>query len=652
MLEQTKNDEMRASESSTMKRRVRVICALVIVLIIAFAALVMFLPKWLGGQKVGHRPMLLQQDDVVFMINGYRKVRLGSVDEFTQDGIFKVRTIAARKNGDVYYLKNYDKSKGTGDLIAVRPGGSMLVANDVYAAAAGCGGRALFVQNVENGAGELYLAEPGKLVVLVAKSVVPDIFGFSPNGTRYYYTVRKGDMFSLCEGSLGSKANLVFEDDAAEFRYAFCNLADDGQMLFSLGTDAMKAQLMHYKDGEFEQMGEGIYPVAMFDRPDDFLFMRVEDCKSGTTTSSVFYKAPGEDPVCVSESVKGLALDDFLEPDKQFVFTEGEGQAMGERGVQATSTSSVSAKAQSTMSSFAAEQPNDTLYMYDAGYGKTMIGEIQAESSCTVSSEGKGVAVIQGDPSKGSLYLSRKTDDGYSTLEKIDDAVIQYEFDDSADYLYWTDSDFVLKRCDVKTGQVEMLMDKVMRFWVIEDTLYACEDGMSIYRWCGDKSVKLHGHANNVTQTSGGVYVTTLDNELVFYAYDCDEGKMMCTDIQQLDYTRLRIRYSQLTQDTEKVLRALYEDALFYVRMDESTETSEVTIEKPHGTAQEDLALVLSLVRGTYPQDADSLVHYFCEGFASLAKWEQDKTDEELQRQAISDLSMAVSSYQRWAETR
>lgn len=637
MLEQIKREELQTDERSVMKRNLYVICALTIALIVTVAAAVVFLPRLFGGQKASHRPMLVKQGNDVYMLNGDRKVRLGSTDELSQDGELQLQCMAAHENGDLYYLKNFDKAAGTGDLMAVRPGGPLLVTHDVYAAAAGGGGRALFLQNVENGSGDLYLAEPGKLVTLVDKSVIPDVFGFSPNGERYYYTVRKGDTFAIYEGSVGSKANLVHEDDAAAFRFVYFRLADDGHMMVGTGTDVTAIPLRYYKDGEFEVMGMGIQPVAVFDSLDEFLFMRMEDLKNETMSPPVFYKAPGQEPVCVCEGAISLSFDDYEYPKKTFVFTEGDRQdsAMkGERGVQA----------KSVMSSVAQELTTGTVCVYNAEHGKTVIGEVQADSSISISSGGNGIAVMQYQPAgDGSLLMSRKAEHGYTPLEKIDDTVWQYKFDDSGNYLYWVTTDYVLKRCDIEIGQIETLMEKVMKLWVIEDTLYVCEDGSSIYRWYGDEPVKLHRHANDVTETSGGVYVTTLDNEIVFYAHDNDLGETMCSDIVQLNSPASRFKYTQLTDKIAKTLRMLYEDACFYMGRGEGK-----TITKPHGTAQEDLALALSLVRGTYPEYAHTMVHFFCEGFNHLAEWDKDKTNEELQRQALNELGAAISVYERY----
>lgn len=568
-----------------------------------------------GAKALAH-PVLAEKDGMIWLVCGDRTMELGDMTALSPDREDSNPLVMMKSSdgGRVYYLANCNPDTGTGDLMTVdtrlwtKPA---QVAEDVCAACVSANGAALYCKNVRDGAGELWLSVPGGKPELIAQPVVPDMFQFSQDG-RMQYVVNANGEYALYVCA-GNEARMLCKAEPPEFRNFLAMFDSKGGLLFSLGTSD-EYRIYTDVDEETKQVTQGGEAMGLFGAADDFLYMNLEnmDLHNVQAGMLLYYKAPGQEAVCLSEACAGVQLAgefrriEMSNCPRAFLVAEP-----AEDGV------------------------TEDIYFCTTGGEKTHIGQAELGSYMVLGSSLKTAAVMQ----QGGLYLFHSADGKWTGPEPLGTC---HNFDSGGRILYWLDDDDTLNRCDPDTGATAKLLDKTMDFTLSGDEVYVCIDNKTVGRLDGNGVVTLVNTGGDMTDAGNGVYVSTFDDEIVY----CPVGGKTSTTVlsgAKMTTCRGRFNYGAFTEETKAALQTLSEDALYYLdNMGLATYADLEVPKTPHGTLEEDLVLARSLWPGTMSKDAWQAAAMFCDGFTALTH--SNGADEEMEN-AENLLGMAVSMW-------
>jgi hypothetical protein len=533
-------------------------------------------------------PVLAEKDGAVWLVRGDRATALGDLADFGPgQGAANALTMMDVSNGWVYYVTGYDADSATGDLMAVGPAADarpVLVAQGVCAVRGSKNGGVLFCKNIRDGAGELWLCAPGGQPEMVARSVVPDMFEFSPDGSRFCFVKREGgDCALYVRGGDGER--MLGKARSGELHYFSAQFDSEGGLLFTLGG-ADEIRICTDADGQTQQSASGM-PVGLFGAADDYLYMEWTPGLDSAQAAPLCYKAPGREAVRISEACAGVQ------------FAGGF----------------VRLETNDCPRAFLIAEPAGDIWLCTTDGGRTHIGQTALPSSMVLGGSLKTAAVIQ----DGSLKLFRAENGQWAEPKALGTC---YDFDSDGRYLYWRDQDNALNRCDMDTGGTKKLLDNALAFTLAGGKVFACVDNASVCRLDAGGPVTLLDEGGDLLDAANGVYVSTYGGDIVYCPAEGQAAPALSG--ASLVTARSRLWYGAFTAEARAALQTLSADAQYYL---DSTGMGMggAAPETPHGTPEEDAALAMSLAPGTMPQDAWRAAGLYCGGFARLAAAGEDE---------------------------
>ncbi len=303
------------------------------------------------------------------------------------------------KRGDILLIRNIKDAAG--DLYHIAGGGEKLVASRVlYTQISKKGERLLFIVDNDGGTGDLYSWDWRSKPYLIEHGVSQKFLGFSPNAKNIYYVTQNKDRYTLFI-KIGA-AQPVKLDERKSKTGADCfsgnigreesPLRNNGQMFYFGEETLMGKELFIYTPGaKTEKFDAPSMVCVIFD--DGSVVVRSEK-------STLYYKAPGNEREELTKYIHlfpwyGYYLyDDYSKkPEKRFLMMESYWD-WDEPSVQ-------------QISLFEQEIGKEKVFLCDADMTKF-----------NINADFTWLTYV----SDGSLYLMKKSENGWSKPRKICEA--------------------------------------------------------------------------------------------------------------------------------------------------------------------------------------------------------------------------------------
>ncbi len=450
--------------------------------VLAVVLILVLSPGLGGGVSENPEPLMYMDDGDVFLAVGAKSIEL-------EDAALASGYLNATVSPDrdvLYYLADVSSSSREGDLMRLKLGNAKAepecIAEDVYSARISAdGNKVLFVTDMKDGTGELFICTPGGDPASIGEDVAEWTYGFSPNGNHaFFVTVDDGESTLMLYS--GSEAKEIYDtDDEESIDSVYAD--DSGRILFDTSsynstTYEYKYDLYQYKDGKTDDICRDAYYVVPFGSADDFLY--------ATSENELFHYAQGKEE-SITDEYGGVRFpgSGYYDPrevrSKHFLYREAK-----------------------------EDDAVNTLYEISLPGEGVKIGK--ADGGYTIDDNFKYVAFQW----KQSLNLAKK-----SGREWEDDEVCEYasryEFDDSGSYLYYIESDESsnsgdLCRISTASGKVETLLDDATQFLLWDGKCYAVDEDNEVYLVKGeDNAEELDAEATSLFAAKGGVYAVDGD---------------------------------------------------------------------------------------------------------------------------------------------
>lgn len=435
-------------------------------------------------------PLVYESGDKVFLAGGANSVALG--DQSALYGCYE--SINAMLSGDnrwLYYISGLDSASGTGTLMKAPADASsepVAVAQGVCAARASYdGSRAMYFKDMQGVSGSLYVLSGGG-EELIAKNAVPDFFEFSPGGACIsYITDEGGGTFTLYikkEGEAPVFVTYITAEAVPDNGAKLSGLGeampfDNGDILYSVEED-YTTPLYLFTGGSLKTICDNGYLLKTY-AAGDFLYGG-----KGLETKPLWYKAPGAEPVLISENYDYIVFPDGAADSSGFLLVERLGE--GSAGVM----------------------------MYVISKDKIDSTISLAESEAVAINKNLGCVAYLRD---NKLYASRKTDGGWvetflsdastQSFQGSAESGMHVQFDGTGANLYFADEFKTgpLYRFSVQDGSLSKLKARVDWFRVAGDTPFAHTTDDKLY--CIGNGAMIRRGVREIMAAEGGAYALT-----------------------------------------------------------------------------------------------------------------------------------------------
>lgn len=431
-------------------------------------------------------PMLYMEDGDIYLAAGAQGILLDGA-EFASGHENEYLDAYMSVDGKYLFYLADANSSGEGDLMRIALNNAKAeperVAADVYSARISADGKKiLFITDVDDAEGDLYLCSLGGKPEKIEDSVQTGGFGFSPNAAYIYYQMNSGDDAESLMIFKGGKSTAVEEVENSWFSDIF--LDDKGRMVFdAYSYNDSEYTLYVYADGNTERVSKDAYLLTSMASGAEFIYVTGDD--------DMIYYNNGEETQ-VGEDWARINFpswpgrDPRLEREAHFVFSEGT-------------------------------DSSKTLYEVKAPGDPVKIGKYDTDFIVDSSFR---YAVYESDD---TLYLSRKEGSGWSRREEICDNPSQYDIDDDSRYLYYIacdDGEYTgdLCRIPLKGGEEEVLMEDVRSFLLWQGSVYAQTDDDDAYIVKNAKSSeRIERDITDFQTANDGIYLIGDGGELYFF---------------------------------------------------------------------------------------------------------------------------------------
>lgn len=444
-----------------------------------------------GAGSTEPQPMLFLEDDDVFLTVGTETIQL-------KDAAFAPGYENQYLNGMVsvdgktlYYLADVSSNSGEGNLMRISLCNANAkperVAEDVYSGRISPDDKKiLYISNYEEGEGDLYLCTPGGKPEKIAEEVMGRYYAFTPNAAYVYYAVsNNSDGFTLLRYSGGKSIEIADVDDAS---LSGMYMDDSGKMIYKVYSEEDSEYALYLcVNGDSERISRDtdyIYMYPLNAGVDEFLY---------SSADSLYYYGRGDEEELTDAfyGINFLQHYEHYDPrqgnSSHFMFSEGE--------------------------------TSESLTLYDVTVPGEPIKITKMEGSYLVSKNGVYVAYESND----NLYLVRKSGSGWGSRDKICEDVLNYSFDESGKYLYYTTSDDDsysgdLCRLPLSGGDEEELLSDVRQYLIVDSKVYALdEDGEAYLVLNADDSKSIEEDISGIYEAKGGIYLLGSGGELYYY---------------------------------------------------------------------------------------------------------------------------------------
>lgn len=550
-------------------------------------------------------PMLYTKDGLAYMASGGRKVLLEGAKILKNGyGLDVINGEFCASKEWLFYIANYNKTTGEGDLMRVDSRGlnaPELAAQSVCDAKVSSDGQRV-VYACGASAGSLYAFDMAwDMPRLIAQGV--SWYILSANGNRALYICGDEDTGDLYSWEFAGEPELISGDVCSEY----CNGASlDHSFDYNIGFSPNAANI-HYivKTAANSSRDEYTLYVKMGSRKEEKVETRAENSLlSGAMTGnghlsdngqmlyfgsslillpplyiftpggniehfsgesivlttfrdgsflfrldgSLYYKEPGQ-------SVQKLSEHPFSIPFFVRMFTDLPPYAEKRFLMQESNTDMDKGMPEKV-----------TLFEQQPGKEKIELCELEASPlQLTFDQDIKKLAYV----SDGALYFRQKQNGEWSEPAKVSDTgytelhITENIFDTAGEYMYYRQGESEdaksgdLYRYVIKRQKSELLMQDVHEFYLIEDIPYATKVDGTLFR--ADTGEQLVKGAINVTQTEGGVHIFT-ETDILYYGTDMDKPDTLCDGASLISAGGV-MYLPPLTDEIASALEELCDDA-------------------------------------------------------------------------------------------
>ncbi len=449
-------------------------------------------------------PLIYENAGNVFLANGGSRIKLSERGKLY--GCYQsVNCVFSGDNRYFYYILGLDMNTGEGTLMAADANGASpaeeIAGRVCWANVSYDGQKVMYVTEVADSAGTLYLKD-GKETERIANNAVPGYCMFSYCGEYISYIVRENkETFAMYAKKSGNEPELVTRITAAAItdnglsltRFSEAAPLGSGQVVYSIEENYNMPLYLYTLGGGAERLCNDGYIVKVF-TSGGFLY-----AETGREARPLWYKAPGKEPVLVSENydyIKFLRDDPIGE--SRFLLVEHIGEG--------------------------AENPGVMMYEAQPGAGKCAISLAENEGF-EINRDFDCVAYERG----GKLYVSRKTEAGWKEAYLSKASRVEFQgayssgitarFDASGKNLYYFDKYKTgpLFRYCVQDGKTSRIVENVDWFRILGDIPYAHTTRDKLYRGADKPRMILEG-VREIRETQGGAYLLTGDGKVCFIA--------------------------------------------------------------------------------------------------------------------------------------
>ena len=416
-------------------------------------------------------PVFYEDGGDFYMTAGAESIELKDVQPLDSDDA-DINGMIDEKRNFLYYLA--DEKDGVGDMMRIKLGGSVsqpvkCVSGVCYAVCSRDGGRVLYMKDMDDGEGDLYLY-PGEKI---DESVMMGEMGFSKGGgCIYYITADKKERHTLYVKNGQSAPEQAAEASGSE-SFESVTVFDDGAVAYTL-LDGDDKEVWRWDGGEAEKLSEGeladvIDSSRLLYTLDDSLYYWSESGGSEKVSGDFFdmYFAPPT----------GYYGDPRKSIEDRLVIAEKNGKGY-------------------------------RLLEYTAG------GEAEE-----IADAASGYVIV-GNTFNWVCYYDDEVRLAHKKAGKWESSTIEDEiktgmFDTSGKFFYYISEDDDLMRIVLLSGEKDRMCKDVSTFWEIGGTLYPRTSDGDLYLVRPDgSSEKIAENAYHITETYGGAfYVVTYDEK-------------------------------------------------------------------------------------------------------------------------------------------
>lgn len=539
------------------------------------AAFLEFLDGLFNPNQTLPMPVFIQKGDDIYLGLRDQALLLGEVNVYRDRWDATVNTDISHDFRDLYYLVDVN-SQGYGDLmyVDVKQGKPEVIANDVSTAVVSADGkRVLYMTEVAEGAGTLYLYKTGCEAEEIAESVDFKEFGFSPNGENLFYVQQSGTSaytYKLFLKVGKSKAIKVDEVSAPEYDSYSCHaeLFDDGRLVYSL---------YNYEDLDKDLP---IYQAA----PD------------GTTKRVA---SNGRVEFCVGD---GSVCSD----ERELFYCDASGECSKLSGKYTFALPVWSSEGEQLADRFMLLEDNatesdpfpETVTYYDQNINGEREKVCEADR---LSEHINGSFTRMVYSCKERSYATQRNEDGkWSEPEELCKSAQRISFTDDEQYVYYLDygsSDEYgeLMRFDFVNLSKESIYKYVTDYEQFNGGVYiSTRDGEAYLLRDGKEAEQISvDGADTITDTVGGVYIICGDKEkdMHYVRFGSTEPVTVLEDADKMRYGSGRVKFDMpLPSDAARILREMYEDALLILDMQNKTNKAVTDDLHRYHTETKDLA--------------------------------------------------------------
>ncbi len=573
-------------------------------------------------------PILYSKGGECYLACGNDSICLG-VFRNPAGGIESPETALSGNNRYLFYLKGFDAYKGYGTLMRVSADAQsepVAVAENVCAAAPSNGGkRVLYITEIRDGCGKLFLWDEKEGERFISDNVMSEQLVFSPHATCFCYIAREqGEArLYLYRGGEALFIKTLKDNQAAADYYGndhFQSIIPDdgGKVLFSLLLSGLDGwPLCLYSEGKTETISSDARVEKLLGSVDNIVY--AEQVSAGW---KLYYKEPEKKSVLLSDNYKLADFADQPISENGTVFLLEEG----------------SAESMAAVDIYEMTIEGQKQYIATAEYGALW----SPNEKCVAYERDK------------SFYVSRKTDKGWKeerlcavTYDEEGNSSVWSGFDGKGDYLCYFDSenDGPLHRYSTADGTIGKIKDNARLLYIFGDIPYVIDSKYNAFR------VNEYGIAEQIGEnikwiyeTGGGVYLADGENEgNVYFVADGTTQRQMLDSYEDINSPWDKIDYSvPLGEDKNEAAEILYNDSDYYLGKIEDYYSN-----GPYLTLEEDIALAKKLLERTdlEPEETDYLTKML-EGFRLYGQWAAG--DNNKPAEAGSALKAAAGAYESY----
>ena len=607
------------------KKKLGLILILAAVVLLAAAGAIAFMLLRTPATDINNPlPLLYEKDGEVYLGWDENVVCLGDAHLILYDGKIRLSAMNSFDSTLMTYIADVDPETGLGTLMQVQTDGLSQpepIAEDVAAARLSQDGtQVLYIIGSmgEEGVsitGTLYHCILGETAQEVAEDVHVEYFDFSPGGGSFYYLTMEGD-YSPCKlyTKTGTDQSVKVHLVSQGLYYRKITLGDTGTIYIEVYNSSTNlVDLYRGQGAAAERIGEDAHIVQTFGDVDDLLY---------STGDKLYYKAPEEDAILITDSYAGIAFPDYqgsdpcYVPEKHFIFAEEDG--------------------------------DDGVILFEQTIGEDPIKITIADNlSVGIQSGFQWISCFK----DGDLCLYQKEGEDWNREANLGENILSCGFNyiDSQTYYYIQsddeDEDYGDAYCYSLLDDSKTLIRHDIVNLVVAEQIFALQDDNTLYRFTGDDTEKIADDVVQTQKTGHGFYIISGTDKVSidFYRNGENQPDSIEKDIDSFILAAQSVNYNiPLTEEQIRDLEQLHHDAAILVDFSLGLDRPDLA-----RSLWENILLALD----NYPSDnctrevSDMFMYYFI-GFSDIYDYDyNDSATNKYLYKGLSELLYAEELY-------